>query len=92
MRTKNKMKDFKVEYEEWSEVIKEYFTKDLEKNLARHRVDEIIMKYKLEIFQKNFSNFVYGNLISTKALDKDEKVEARPNGTIQEEEMKTKEP
>jgi peptide subunit release factor 1 (eRF1) len=92
MRTKNKMKDFKVEYEEWSEVIKEYFTKDLEKNLAWHRVDEIIMKYKLEIFQKNFSNFVYGNLISTKALDKDEKVEARPNGTIQEEEMKTKEP
>jgi hypothetical protein len=34
MRTKNKMKDLKVEYEEWWEVIREYFTKDLEKNLA----------------------------------------------------------
>jgi len=28
------MKDFKVEYEEWWEVIKEYFTKELEKNLV----------------------------------------------------------
>jgi hypothetical protein len=50
------------------------------------------MKYKLEIYQKNFSNFVYCNLISTKALDKNEEVEARPNGTIQEEEMKIEEP
>jgi len=30
----NKMKDFKVEFEEWWEVAKEYFTKELEKNLA----------------------------------------------------------
>jgi hypothetical protein len=50
------------------------------------------MRYKLEIYQKKFSNFVYGNLINTKALDKDEEVEARPNKTIQEEEMKTEEP
>ncbi len=92
MRTKNKMKDLKVEYEEWWEVIREYFTKDLEKNLAQHRVDERIMKYKLEIYQKKNSNFVYGNVINTKALDKDEEVEARPNGTIQEEEMKIEEP
>jgi hypothetical protein len=34
MRTKNKMNDFEVEFEEWWEVAEEYFTKELEKNLA----------------------------------------------------------
>jgi hypothetical protein len=29
MRMKNKMKDFEVEFEEWWEVAKEYFTKEL---------------------------------------------------------------
>jgi hypothetical protein len=28
------MKDFKVEFEEWWEVVKENFTKELEKNLV----------------------------------------------------------
>jgi hypothetical protein len=31
MRTKNKMKNSKVEYKEWWEVAKEYFTKEMEK-------------------------------------------------------------
>jgi hypothetical protein len=34
MRTNNKMQDSEVEYEEWWEVTKEYFTKELEKILA----------------------------------------------------------
>jgi hypothetical protein len=34
MKTKNKMKDFDAKSEEWWEVAKEYFTKELEKNLA----------------------------------------------------------
>jgi hypothetical protein len=34
MKTKNKMKDFEAKYEEWLEVAKEYFTKELEKNLT----------------------------------------------------------
>jgi hypothetical protein len=34
MRTKNKMKDFEAKFEEWWEVVREYFTKELEKNLA----------------------------------------------------------
>jgi hypothetical protein len=33
MRTKNKMKDFDAEFEEWWEVVEEYFVKELEKNL-----------------------------------------------------------
>jgi hypothetical protein len=33
-KTKNKMKDFEVELKEWWEVAEEYFTKELEKNLA----------------------------------------------------------
>jgi hypothetical protein len=56
MRTNNKMKDFEAESEEWWEV-----TKELEKNLAHHRADEKIMRYKLEAYQKNFPNFIYGS-------------------------------
>ncbi len=59
MRTKNKVKDFKAKFEEWWEVAKEYFTK-LEKNLAQHKVDERIMRYKLGAYQKKFQiSFVF---------------------------------
>jgi hypothetical protein len=34
MRMKNKTKDSEVEFKEWWEVVKEYFTKEMEKNLA----------------------------------------------------------
>jgi hypothetical protein len=34
MKTNNKMKDFEAESEEWWEVVEEYFTKELEKNVA----------------------------------------------------------
>jgi len=34
MRTKNKMKDSNVEYEEWWEVLEKYFAAELEKNLV----------------------------------------------------------
>ncbi len=50
MRTKNEMKDFEVEFEEWWEVAEEYFAKELEKNPAYYRVEERIPKYKLEIY------------------------------------------
>ncbi len=50
MRTKNKMKDFDIKFEEWWEVVEEYFTKELEKKLVQHRVDERILKYKLEAY------------------------------------------
>jgi hypothetical protein len=52
MKMKNKMKDSKAKFEEWWEVVKEYFTKELEKNLVQHRADERIMRYKLEACQK----------------------------------------
>jgi len=42
MRTKNKMNDSKVESKEWWEVAEEYFTKELEKNLAQHKANERI--------------------------------------------------
>jgi len=64
MRTENKMKDSKVESEEWLEVIEEKFTKELEKNLVQHRADERILKYKLEAYQKNFLDFICGSLTS----------------------------
>jgi hypothetical protein len=50
MKTKNKMKDSEVECEEWWEVVKEYFTKELENNLVQHKVDERILGYKLETY------------------------------------------
>jgi hypothetical protein len=58
MKTKKKMKDYEVEFDERWEVAKEYFTKELEKNLTQHKVDEKIMKYKLEVYQNNFLDFV----------------------------------
>ncbi len=51
MRTKNKMKDFEAQSKEWWEVAKEYFAKELEKNLIWYRTDERILKYKLEVIK-----------------------------------------
>jgi hypothetical protein len=44
------MKDFDIKFEEWWEVVEEYFIKELEKKLVQHRVDERILKYKLEVY------------------------------------------
>ncbi len=74
MRIKKKMKDSEAKFEEWWEVAKEYFTKELEKNLAQHRGDERIMKYKLEAYQKNFLDFICGSLTSIKVSGQDDVV------------------
>jgi hypothetical protein len=34
MKMKNKMKDYEAKSKEWWEVVEEYFTKELEKNLG----------------------------------------------------------
>jgi len=91
MRMKNKTKDSEAESEEWWEVLKEYFTKELEKNLAQHRANERIMRYKLEIYQKNFPNFICGSPTSTKVSSQDEKTKGGTSGTTQEEEVQTEE-
>jgi hypothetical protein len=65
MRTKNKMKDSKAKSEEWWEVVEEYFTKELKKNLVQHKTDEKILKYKLEANQKYFPKFICDNPTST---------------------------
>jgi serine phosphatase RsbU (regulator of sigma subunit) len=80
MRTKNKMKDFEVEFLKWREVVKEYFTLELENNIAQHNANEKILRYKLEAYQKKTPNFSYGSLISTEALSQDEETKARPSG------------
>jgi hypothetical protein len=87
MKTKNKMKDFEVESKEWWEVAEEYFTKELEKNLIQHRVDEKKFKYKLETYQKKKNYFICGNPTSTKASGQDEETKVGPSGTNQEEEV-----
>jgi hypothetical protein len=46
------MKDSNVEFEEWCEVAKKYFSKELEKKLAHQKADERKYEYKLEIYQK----------------------------------------
>ncbi len=68
MKTKYKMKPSKAETKEWWEVTKEYFTKELEKNLVQHKVDEFFLRHKLEAYQKDFPNFIYGNPTSIKLL------------------------
>jgi len=65
MRIKNKMKDFEAKFEELWEVAKEYFAKQLANNIAQCRVDERIIGYKLEAYQKNFPNFICGSPKST---------------------------
>jgi hypothetical protein len=69
MRTKNKMKDSETKYVEWWEVAKEYFIKELEKNLVQHRVDERILRYKLEAYKNIYPNFICGSLINIEVLD-----------------------
>jgi hypothetical protein len=87
MRTKNNMKDSNAKSKEWWEVAKE-----LEKNLAQHRVDERNLMYKLEIYQKKFLDFIYGTPASIKASCQDEEIEIGPNGIAQEEEVQIEEP
>jgi hypothetical protein len=82
MGIKNKMKDSDVEFEEWWEVAKE-----LEKNLAQHRVDERNLMYKLEIYQRNFLNFVCESPTSTETSSQDEETKTRRSGTTHEKEM-----
>jgi hypothetical protein len=67
MKTKNKMKESKAESEEWWEVTEEYFAKELKKNMAQHRTNEKILKYKLETYQKNFLDFICCSPTSIKA-------------------------
>jgi hypothetical protein len=92
MRTKNKMKDSEAKSKEWWEVAEEYFIKEMEKNLAQRRTDENILKFKLEAYQKNFPNFIFGSLTSVEVSGQDEENEARPNGITHEEEVQTEEP
>jgi len=75
MRTTKKMKDYSTKFEEWWEVVKEYFAKKMEKNLAQHRINERILRYKLEIYHKIFPEFVYGSLTSTETLTQDEEAQ-----------------
>ncbi len=48
------MKDFEAHSKEWWEVAEEYFVKELEKNLVWYRIDERILKYKLEVIKRIF--------------------------------------
>ncbi len=92
MKMKKKMKDFEKINEEWWEVVEEYFTKELEKKLAQHKANEIIMKHKLETYQKNFPDFIYNSLINIKISSQDEGTKVGPSGITQEKEMHIKEP
>jgi hypothetical protein len=47
------------------------------------------MKYKLEAYQKNFRDFICGNLTSTNVSSQDEEIEIGPSGIVQEEEVQT---
>jgi hypothetical protein len=92
MKTKKNMKDFDAKFEEWWKVVEEYFVKELEKNLAQHKVDERSLRYKLEIYHKKFPEFVYGSLTNTKTSSQDEETKRGPSGTAQEEEVQIEEP
>jgi hypothetical protein len=86
------MKDFDVEFKEWWEVVEEYFAKELEKNMVQHKVDERILRYKLEVYSINFLDFVCGSPTSMETLGQDEETKVGPNKTAQEEEVQAQEP
>jgi hypothetical protein len=46
----------------------------------QHKANEIILKYKLEAYQKNFFDFICGNPTSIEVSGQDKETEARPNG------------
>jgi hypothetical protein len=62
------MKDSKEKIEEWWEVVEEYFIKELEKNLAQHKTNERIMRYKLEVYQNSFLDFICDSPTSIEVL------------------------
>jgi hypothetical protein len=64
----------------------------LEKNLAQHKVDERILRYKLEAYQKKILDFICSSPTSTKVFSQDEETGVKLSGTTQEEEMQTKKP
>jgi hypothetical protein len=41
----------------------------------------------LEAYQKNFLDFIYGSLTSTRVSCQDEETKVGPSGTVQEEEV-----
>jgi predicted RNase H-related nuclease YkuK (DUF458 family) len=45
----------------------------------------------LQVYQKNFPNFIYGNPTSTEVLGQDEETNVRPNGIAQEQEVQIEE-
>ncbi len=90
-RTKNKMKIFDAELMNGGRLQKNILPRSW-KRMAQHRVDKRNLRYKLEIYQNFFLDFVYGNPISRKTLSQDEEVEIGHSGIAQEEEMQMKEP
>jgi hypothetical protein len=49
------------------------------------------MRYKLEAYQKKILDFICGSPTSIKVSGQDEKTNAGPNGTTQEEEVQIEE-
>lgn len=85
------MNDFDAESKKWWEVIEEYFSKELEKNLAQYRANERKYRYKLEVYQKTFPSFVCGSPTSIEIQGQDEDNEVRPSGMAQKEEVQAEE-
>jgi hypothetical protein len=42
----------------------------------------MILRYKLEAYQKKFPNFIYGNPTSTEVLGRDEETKVRHDGIV----------
>jgi hypothetical protein len=59
----------------------------LEKNLVQHTVDERILRYKLEVYQKNFLDFICGSPTSIEVSGQDEDTKAGLSQTDHEEKI-----
>jgi hypothetical protein len=55
------------------------------------RIDERILMYKLEVYQKIFLNFICGSLTSIKVSGQNKETEARFNRIVHEEKVQIEE-
>jgi len=84
------MKDFEAKSKEWWEVVEEYFTKELQKNLAQHKVDKELWGISWKLIKRIFQiSFVAIQQVQRYQVNK--KIKVGPNGTTQEEEIQIEE-
>ncbi len=84
LHIKQQMDDFNAKPDEWWELAKLQFQKEMQKFFATHRRDEVVYRRHLFAFQKAFQDFIYRNPDSTRLLSPLHEEEVEYNQTIKD--------